>query len=155
MKLKKHTKKLKQDNEFQPKFNFRLWLHDLRYTHRHIKRFFQRLRHGYSEADLWDLDSHMVEAIYERVKNFLEVNEWVDLTYHHMTIDDETKTQEEWIDELLKCCENYLLDVYHNYDLTDDSKTNSNNFLESEMKSGENESRIWNIWLHIHKSMWI
>jgi hypothetical protein len=79
----------------------------IRYIHKYIKWFLQRLIRGYSDCDLWNLDSHLSDIIAKRLKSFKKIN----VNSHPGFIKD----LDEWhqnIDKMIWAFENYNKDDY-------------------------------------------
>ena len=94
----------------------------------------ERKKYGFDERQTWNLSTTMIELLYERVMMFKEIS-FVDLDFHRIIIDNEEKTQSEWINIIIGLCENYLVE-----DDTDETD--------------ELEVRIWEIWSKISWHMW-
>ena len=94
----------------------------------------ERKKYGFDERQTWNLSTTMIELLYERIMMFKEIS-FVDLDFHRIIIDNEEKTQSEWINLLIGLCENYLVE-------DDAGETN------------ELEVRIWEIWSKISWHMW-
>lgn len=106
---------------------------DKRYTDEDV------LTNGFSVIDTWNLDVSMIEALYERLKLYLEVtapiiNLEIECDWGH--ISQNGKTQIELIETLIKMCEEYLLD-------------------DNLVKETENSvDEIWDLWKVISPAMW-
>ena len=91
----------------------------------------QRKKYGFDERQTWNLNTTMIELLYERLMMYKEIAA-IDLSFHKITIEGEEKTHGEWVDILISLSEIYLNDFYDE----------------------ENEERIWDIWSKISWSMW-
>lgn len=96
----------------------------------------EREIYGFDERDTWGLDSTMIMLLYERVKYFVEFAP-VDLTSNKITIDEETKTLEEWLSTLTNVCEKYLSQESTRMD-----------------KIYDYQFEIWTIWRSVSGFMW-
>jgi len=96
----------------------------------------EREIYGFDERDTWGLDSTMIMLLYERVKYFVEFAP-VDLTVNEITIDDETKTLEEWLAKLTNTCEIYLDQEFAGFDTL-----------------YKYQYEIWTIWRSVSGFMW-
>lgn len=103
---------------------------------RHAEWAEDRAIYGFDERDTWNLDTTMIELLYERVMYFVEFAP-IDLERHQIMINDEEKLLSEWLDELTNVCESYL-DV------------ETTNIDEQEA----NQYRIWTIWRGVSGYMW-
>ena len=101
----------------------------------------QRKKYGFDERQTWNLSTTMIELLYERVMMFKEVS-FVDLDLHKIIIDNEERSQSEWINIIIGLCENYLME--------DDT----GEAVDLIMLSKELEVRIWEIWSKISWHMW-
>lgn len=89
--------------------------------------------YGFDSRDTWNLDSTMIELLYERLKLYKEVT-IVELKARDHTINNVTKNAEEWVDKLLELCEEYIT---------------TDHFVKE-----TNDSEIWGIWAVISSSIW-
>lgn len=67
----------------------------------------EREEYGFDSRDTWNMDTIMLELLYERLKMYMEVN-IVDLEYHTITIGEEEKNLQEWVELILQLCEDVL-----------------------------------------------
>lgn len=67
----------------------------------------ERNTYGFDERETWALDFTFYCWLYERLKMYLDVN-IIDLTFHKFEYEDETLTQEECINRMIKGCEVYF-----------------------------------------------
>lgn len=67
----------------------------------------ERNTYGFDERETWALDFTFYCWLYERLKMYLDVN-ITDLTFHKFEYEDETLTQEECINRMIKGCEIYF-----------------------------------------------
>ena len=95
----------------------------------------ERKKYGFDERDTWSLNGTMMDLLYERVKMFDEFN-IVNTDFHTIKIDGQEKTQQEWMDIILK-----------NYEIYSDSSTES-------AESRKLEEETWHIWSKISPYMW-
>ena len=94
----------------------------------------ERDMYGFDETDVWDLDSTMIELLYERVMMFKEICP-MDLEPHTVEINGVEKSQKEWIDELLNLCEKAIR--YTDYKAFDET----------------HRQQIWTIWRELSRFM--
>lgn len=94
----------------------------------------ERDTYGFDETDVWDLDSTMIELLYERVMMFNEICP-MDLEHHTIEINGVEKSQKEWIDELLNLCEKAIR--YTDYNAFDETS----------------RQQIWTIWRELSRFM--
>lgn len=88
--------------------------------------------------DCWNLDISFIRWLYPRLKTYLkEGGKCIDLNYYRFNIDDEEKTQKEWILEMIGLCE-YLLD--------------SNKWLADDYVN--KMRRLGRIWAEVMPCMW-
>lgn len=97
----------------------------------------ERMTYGFDERQTWNLNTTMIELLYERVKMYVDIDS-VDLTHHTFTVDGVTRNQLEWVTELLEVCEEYL---------TENTAWGEEEYLAL-------ERRIWAIWGEISPAMW-
>lgn len=93
----------------------------------------ERKKYGFDERETWSLNFTMIVLLYERLMMYNEVN-CINTDFYKITINDIERTQQEWMDELIRLCELYLKD--DNYDWLDCSK------------------EIWEIWSVLSACMW-
>lgn len=97
----------------------------------------ERNIYGFDERDTWNLDSTMVELLYERVMMYKEICP-LNLDHKMIEINGMEKTQKEWIDLLLNLCEKSILNT--DYVIFDASL--------------EYKVQIWTIWAELSGYMW-
>lgn len=66
-------------------FFYRLWKYKIAYIPREIKWFIQRGKHGYSDRDVWGLDTYMASVIYGSLKQLKENKCGCPATYNNKT----------------------------------------------------------------------
>ena len=92
--------------------------------------------YGFDSRETWSLDSTFMFWLYERLMMFKDyADDFIDLDFHKFIIDDKEMTQRECIDEMIKCCESYILS-------NDDAE-------EFKLKN-----RVLDIWKECIHSMW-
>lgn len=95
-------------------------------------------KYGFSMLETWNLDTSMVEVLYERLKRFLE-QDMVNLEFHQEWEGElNGLTQLEIINLLISLCEDYLL---------------SDNFM-SGRESQKKYKKIWEVWTVLAPAMW-
>lgn len=94
--------------------------------------------YGFDSRETWNLDIVMVELLYERLKNYLDVS-IVDLEFHTYDVDGVLLTQKQVIDKIIENCEIVLV---------------SNHNLDSDMGTANRKKDIWIYWSIIENSMW-
>lgn len=93
----------------------------------------QRKKYGFDERDTWNMDSIMIDLLYERLCMYLDI-EWVNLEFHQIEIDGVKGTQKYWI--------GYMLELII-YIVEQDS------FYEHKEKE-----ELWYIWSKVQDYMW-
>lgn len=96
----------------------------------------ERKKYSFDERETWNLNTTMIELLYERVMMYKEIN-IVDTSFHKITIGEKTKTHRQWIDVIIDRCEKYIsMEDVHQEELT------------------EYENEIWTVWRGIAPYMW-
>ena len=127
----------------------RKYLDDINYDHEEVyhnateKRLtefkVERAIYGFDSSDTWNLDMTMTAMLYERLM-MLRERSIVDYSARKETINNETKTVEEWLDKMIELCEQSLIPM------TDDEW--------DEKKISQNILQLWEIWSKVVLSMW-
>lgn len=95
-------------------------------------------KYGFSMLETWNLDTSMVEVLYERLKRFLE-QDMINLDFHKKWEGElNGLTQLEIINLLISLCEDYLL---------------SDNFISGN-ESQKKYKKIWEVWTILDPAMW-
>lgn len=94
--------------------------------------------YGFSMMETWNLDTSLVELLYERLMRY-KTQTMVNLEFYTTWDDKELNgmTQLEVINYLIELCKDYLLD--------DDFITGRRNFKNKE---------IWKVWTSLSPAMW-
>lgn len=94
--------------------------------------------YGFSMMETWNLDTSLVELLYERLMRY-KTQTMVNLEFHTEWDDKELTgmTQLDVINYLIELCKDYLLD--------DDFITGRRNFKNKE---------IWKVWTALSPAMW-
>lgn len=94
--------------------------------------------YGFSMMEIWNLDTSLVELLYERLMRY-KTQTMVNLEFYTTWDDKELNgmTQLEVINYLIELCKDYLLD--------DDFITGRRNFKNKE---------IWKVWTSLSPAMW-
>lgn len=67
----------------------------------------EREKYGFDERDTWNLDTTMVELLYERIMMFMAVNN-VNLDFHTIEVNGKSDTLHNWLIKLIQLCTSYL-----------------------------------------------
>ena len=94
--------------------------------------------YGFSMMETWNLDTSLVELLYERLMRY-KTQTMVNLEFHTTWDDEELDgmTQLEVINYLIELCKDYLLD--------DDFITGRRNYKNK---------KIWKVWTILSPAMW-
>ena len=94
--------------------------------------------YGFSMMETWNLDTSLVELLYERLMRY-KTQTMVNLEFHTTWDDEELDrmTQLEVINYLIELCKDYLLD--------DDFITGRRNYKNK---------KIWKVWTVLSPAMW-
>lgn len=98
----------------------------------------QRQKYGFDDRQTWSLDFTMICLLYERLRMYKDTATMINLEWHQITVGKETKTQGQWIDELIKDCETYFKES--------DDLTNGAGLYTAQ--------RIWDVWKELQDVMW-
>lgn len=93
----------------------------------------ERKKYGFDERETWSMNFTMIVLLYERLNMYNEIN-IVNTDYHKITINEIERTQQEWIDELIRLCEMY--------------------FKDDNTEWFECSKEIWEIWSELSPCMW-
>lgn len=97
----------------------------------------ERKKYGFDQRDTWNMDTTMIELLYERIRMYLEVT-IVDLDYHKILINGTEGTLRYWLHVLLVLCAEFL---------TEDEDY-------SKIDDGTLSRKIWNIWAELDAYVW-
>lgn len=97
----------------------------------------ERKKYGFDQRDTWNMDTTMIELLYERIRMYLEVT-IVDLDYHKILINGTEKTLRYWLRVLLVLCAEFL---------TEDEDY-------SKIDDGTLSRKIWSIWAELVAYVW-
>lgn len=110
-----------------------------------IERFIEKRKYGFDNTDLWSLDITMIALLYERLMLFQEYYIKSDSEFYEETliINDEEKTYQEWVVELIDMCDRALT-----------NKTTEGSLSEYFETQRKNSEIIWVIWSKLQYVMW-
>lgn len=116
---------------------------------------------GHCGMECWNLDTTMLENLYELVRIFLEeATNQIDLEYNKFTYQGKEYTQLELIEELIQLLEFILVEPDKcSAEMTERLSRNEyalryGKYDYWNAKHVELETEVWEIWKLLHKAMW-
>lgn len=96
----------------------------------------QRKRYGFDERETWNLDYHILELLYERLRMYKDVaSDIIDMTYRTYEYKGKEYNQEQILNRLINLSETVLSDD-HGFEILPE------------------ENEFWELWAKFHNLFW-